>query len=107
MYSGVAVLHNKLYIAGGAGSWQTRKSLKYKDMETGRWSQVKDMHLARYGHGMVSVNDKLYAIGGHAVNTVEVYDPNTNKWRTLQQKLDGKVSNTGAGVMMKYYLESS
>ena len=107
MYPGVAVLHNELFIAGGCSNWNTEKSAAYYDRESGtEWGGgVMDMQQARYGHGLICVNDMVYAIGGEAHDTVEVYDPSTNKWRTLQQKLDGKVYDTGAGLLMKCFLE--
>ena len=48
----------------------------------------------------------LYAIGGDGVDSVEVYDPDNNTWTLLQHKLDGRVYNTGAGLIKKYYLRS-
>ena len=110
MYLGMAVLQNKLFITGGCSHWNTEKSAWYHDMKSGEELHVEDMHEARYGHGLICVNDMVFAIGGEGPDmsshdTVEVYDPKTNKWRTLEQKLDGRVYNTGAGLLMKYYLE--
>ncbi len=47
------------------------------------WTQMAPMQQARAGLGVVSVNDKIYAIGGddgEALSTNEVYDPATNSW---------------------------
>ena len=56
------------------------------------WSSVAPMPTARYGAAAVTVNGKIYAIGGSDfiggfstagfLNTVEVYDPLSNAWGT-------------------------
>jgi N-acetylneuraminic acid mutarotase len=45
------------------------------------------MTVARYWATAVGLNGKLYVIGGYngidPVTTVEMYDPATNRWRTV------------------------
>ena len=71
-----------------------------------RISQIADMNYARFHHSIVVTNRKLYAIGGWAeilhifirnicqlriqedsmencFNSIEEYDPQTNRWRGL------------------------
>ena len=71
-----------------------------------RISQIANMNYARYGHSLVAANGKLFAIGGWAdilhifirnvcwlrfqelifinfCNSIEEYDPQTNKWREV------------------------
>ena len=104
---GVAALDNKIYVTGGSGDdGQTMSSVDCYDPDTNTWSQMANMNIARYGHSLVSLHGRLYAIGGWKVDSVEVYDPDNNTWTLLQQKLDGKVYNTGAGLIKKYYLRS-
>ena len=74
------------------------------DPDTNTRSQVANMNIARRGHSLVSLDGRLYALGGAGVDSVEVYDPDNNTWTLLQQELDGKVSHTGAGLIKKYYL---
>ena len=66
-----------------------------------------NMNIARDGHSLVSLNGRLYAIGGYDVDSVEVYDPDNNIWNLLQNKLDGTVSFTGACIIKKYYLHNA
>ena len=62
------------------------------------------MNIARDGHSLVSLNGRLYAIGGYDVDSVEVFDPDNNTWTLLQHKLDGKMKNTGAGLIKKFMI---
>ena len=102
---GVAALDNKIYVTGGYAG-QPMSSVDCYDPDTNTWSQMADMNFARWGHSLVSLQGRLYAIGGWKVDSVEVYDPDHNTWTLLQQKLDGKVYNPGAGLIKKYYLKS-
>ena len=72
--------------------------------DTNTWSQMENMKIARHGHSLVSLHGILYAIGGWGVDSVEVYDPDNNTWTMLEHKLDGKVFDTGAGLIKKYNL---
>ena len=114
-WAGVAALDNKIYVTGGYGNNQNMSSVDCYDPDTNTWSQMANMNIARYGHSLVSLHGRLYAIGGHyivdgvggggyRVDSVEVYDPDNNTWTLLQHKLDGRVYNTGAALIKKYYL---
>ncbi|WP_128895916.1 Kelch repeat-containing protein [Longirhabdus pacifica] len=53
----------------------------------GTWETGTPMTTARYGHGVAEVNGKIYVIGGYSsdighLNTVEMYNPETNTWTT-------------------------
>ena len=65
---------------------------------------MANMNIARSGHSLVSLHGRLYAIGGDWVDDVEVYDPYSNTWTTLQHKIDGKVAGNGAGLIKKFYM---
>ena len=96
---GVAALDNKIYVSGGhGGDYQPMSSVDCYDPETDTWSQMANMNIARYGHSLVSLYGKMYAIGGADADSVEVYDPDNNTWTLLQHKLDGRVDGTGAGI---------
>ena len=67
------------------------------------------MNIARRGHGLVSLHGKLYAIGGlgaadSILDSLEVYDPHSNKWTLLQQKIDAKVAHNGACLVIKSHI---
>ena len=100
----VAALDNKIYVTGGMGSYQTLSSVNCYDPDTNTWSQMANMNIARSGHSLVSLQGRLYAIGGDWVDDVEVYDPYSNTWTTLQHKIDGKVAGNGAGLIKKFYM---
>ena len=105
---GIAALDNKIYVTGG-GDFGVMSSVDCYDPDTNTWSQMANMNIARRGHSLVSLHGRLYAIGGWdvgSVNSVEVYDPHNNTWTLLQHNLDGRVYNTGAGLIKKYYLRS-
>ena len=104
---GLAALDNKIYITGSIGH-QIMSSVDCYDPDTNTWSQMANMNIGRYGHSLVSLHGRLYAIGGYRgwnyVDSVEVYDPDNNTWTLVQHKLDGEVYNTGAGLIKKYFL---
>ena len=78
------------------------------DPDINTWSQVANMNIARWGHSLVRVHGRLYAIGGYkggvSVDGVEVYDPDNNTWTLSQHQLDGEVGFTGAGLIRKIVL---
>ena len=100
-WPGVAALDNKIYVTEGQDdNEQTLSSVDCYDPDTNTWSQMANMNIARRGHSLVSLDGRLYAIGGHQVErSVEVYDPGRNTWTLLQLKLDGEVRGAGAGVI--------
>jgi hypothetical protein len=59
-------------------------SLLYTSAGGNQWAEVAPMPTGRYGLATVTLNGKIFAIGGSAIggirNTVEVYDPSTNSW---------------------------
>ena len=60
------------------------KSGEKYDPRTNSWSAIAPMSQERTSFGLVSVDDKLYALGGREQSTsVEEYDIHTNKWRPL------------------------
>ena len=106
-FPAVAVLDNKIYVTGGLGDDdQPLSRVDCYDPDTNSWSKVASMNVVRRGHSLVSLDGRLYALGGldssiGYIDSVEVYDPDNNTWTLLQHKLDGKVVNTGAGLIMK------
>ena len=96
----------RIYVTGGYSNGPM-SSVDCYDPDTNTWSQMANMNIARRGHCLVSLHGRLYAIGGDGVDSVEVYDPDNNTWTLLQLKLNGKVDETGAGLIKKYYLHSA
>ena len=114
----MAVLDNKIYVAGGFGDLGhgsvrgiALDSVECYDTSTNSWSDVADMNIARYCHALVSCHGKLFAIGGRDVDgsyfdDIEVYDPDSNTWTLLQHKLEGEVFGSGVCLVKKYYLNN-
>ena len=75
-HPGVAALDNRIYVTGGYGEdYQPMSSVNCYDPDTNTWSQLANMNNARWNHSLVSLQGRLYAIGGNDVDSVEVYDP--------------------------------
>ena len=104
---GIAALNNKIYVTGGrygaptGGSQYISHAYCY-DPDTNTWSQLPNMNISRTCHSLVSLQGRLYAVGGYDVDSVEVFDNDT--WTLLQHKLDGEVYETGAGLLKNYYV---
>ena len=84
----VAACCGKVYAIGGqALGWNCLSSVECFDPKTSTWCKVASIKTPRRNAMSVSVNDKIYIIGGYngssAVNLVEVYDPRENVWCCL------------------------
>jgi len=82
------------------------------------WNTKTPMSQARFGHGVVAVEGKIYAIGGRLsytglVGTNECYDPKTDTWVTLEPMptarsgfaiavCEGKIYCVGGTIGIKY-----
>ena len=108
---GVAAHNSKIYVTGGwdfdsdDGECVKMSSVECYDPDTNTWSQVSNMNIPRAGHSLISLHGRMYAIGGYDVDNVEVYDLDNDKWTLLECKLKGKVTNTGAGLIKKHYVD--
>ncbi|PAV55983.1 hypothetical protein WR25_14352 [Diploscapter pachys] len=76
---------------GSSGDDEVFKFCLCFDPIGSRISRIADMKYARYRHSLVVTNGKLYAIGGFKkglwekfCNSIEEYDPQTNKWREVE-----------------------
>ena len=80
-----ASLSGQVYLAGGHTFG--RDSARLFRLDGDRWTELAAMHYARGGHALVSVQGRLYAIGGNSargnVGPVEAYDPGANAWTVL------------------------
>ena len=83
---GVGQLGEHIYIVGGASTRELLDTVEKWDGE--RFHRVASLHHAREGPGVVAHDGKLYVLGGRGGDgSVEVYDPATDKWEILDQKL--------------------
>lgn len=91
--AGVAVLNNRLYVAGGRDGSACHRTVESFDPNTNRWSKRAPMNICRGGVGVTVANGYLYALGGHdcpasnpsvsRTDTVERYDPKADKWEMV------------------------
>ncbi|XP_029347547.1 ring canal kelch homolog isoform X3 [Acyrthosiphon pisum] len=91
--AGVGVLDNLMYAIGGFNG-QYHKSVEVYRPSDGVWSSIADMNLCRYLPGVAVLDGLLYVFGGEIesaiLDTVEIYNPNTNTW-----SMDGLSTNEG------------
>lgn len=82
--------NGKIYAIGGANKEMGQNDyvglsiVEEYDPATDTWIRKADMPTARYALSAVSINGKIYAIGGRErsvdLDTLEEYDPETDKW---------------------------
>jgi len=60
---------------------------------TKKWTPTAPMGTARFGHALVAVGDKVFAIGGdikdphNVLDSIEEYDVKNNAWKSINKKL--------------------
>jgi N-acetylneuraminic acid mutarotase len=79
---GVTMLHDKIYVIGGSSNLN-----EFYDTATGGWILKTSMPTSRVHLAIVTVQYKIYAIGGYIrpsapTATNEAYDPETDTWTT-------------------------
>lgn len=83
-----------IYVCGGIeGPSQNNierrvlRNCEVYDPNTQRWKKIRGMKDARKNHGLVVVNNRIFAIGGQgatgALDSVECYEIATKKWRSV------------------------
>ncbi|XP_042291547.1 kelch-like protein 7 isoform X1 [Thunnus maccoyii] len=78
-----------IYVCGGTVgnnvSGRVLNNCEVYDPNTQRWKKLCGMRVARKNHGLVVVNNRIYAIGGQGalgdLDSVEYYDIASNEWR--------------------------
>jgi len=104
---GAGVINGKIYAVGGDnGSDQYYAKLEVYDPAPNNWTTKASMPTARACPAVEVLNGKLYVIGGYnlvdgnatALNTVEVYDPETDSWTTLTPMPTAR-SNDASGAV--------
>jgi N-acetylneuraminic acid mutarotase len=98
----VGVFQDKIYIAGGSSPFGSVNCELY-DPATNMWTALAPMSVARHHTGGGFVEGKFYVVGGRAgnsedsagLNTLEVYDPQTNAW---EQRAPMPTARSGIAV---------
>ena len=81
-----------IYVVGGRYGNARQSTVDLYDPRNASWTQLASMTGPRSSHGCVALEGKLYVVGGsgdggvgvrEALNTAEVYDPQTDGWLPL------------------------
>ena len=78
---------DKLYITGGKDEYQEYQNALIYDRKTEKIKRIMDMQNARSYHTMVfnEVFETMMVIGGENNDTVEIFDPLSNRWQLLPE----------------------
>ncbi|HFE38878.1 MAG TPA: hypothetical protein ENK06_10755, partial [Gammaproteobacteria bacterium] len=87
------IVDSKIYVFGGIGSRSVagkeilaNTTFEIYNTETDLWEVLGNMPNRRSSATTVSINDKIYLIGGlvngETSNAVDIYTPSTNSWET-------------------------
>merc|ERR1712013_929054 len=69
------------------------------------WNNVAEMNKGRFGHALVAVGEKIFAIGGDEKNpnnildTIEAFDVENNTWKLLRTKMKRPRANFGYALV--------
>ena len=98
----VAVIDNRIYVAGGTGSGMTGNELEVYDPVANSWTTLASMAVPRNHCAGGAINGRFYVAAGrgsaNASDALEVYDPITNRWTRLPSMPTGR-SGVGAAVV--------
>jgi N-acetylneuraminic acid mutarotase len=101
---GAAALNGFIFTAGGFLP-QNHNSLLIYDIKLNRWTRGPDLPKGTHHAAVVSVNNKLYVIGGMmAENAVQIYDPVSKKWTQGKSMPTPRVAMASAVVNGKIHL---
>ena len=96
----VAVINNRIYVAGGTGG--TQREVEAYDAIGNTWTLLAPMNVGRNHCAGGAIGGRFYVVGGRGFGdsdvAVEVYDPAANNWTSLTPMPTGR-SGIGAGVV--------
>ncbi|KAL0870830.1 hypothetical protein ABMA27_004676 [Loxostege sticticalis] len=99
--AGVGAVGGALYAVGGHDGPAVRRSVeRLRPGDGAAWAPAPPMHTARRNAAVVAHKGKLYVVGGDDgaanLDTVEVFDPATETWSILGERMS--VGRSYAGV---------
>ncbi len=113
MRLGVATVNSKIYAIGGnSGGLTSSNTVEEYDPATNTWTTKASITTAREAFGAATVDGKIYVIGGAYcssgyasvyLNTVEMYDPDTNSWTAKANMPTARRCHGVAAVNNKIY----
>jgi len=86
-HTGAVACLGKIYVVGGNGiRIMPRNDVYAYDSTNNSWERKANLSVARGAHGVVVINNKIYAVGGginkEPVDVLEEYDAHLNTWTT-------------------------
>ncbi|KAL3872336.1 hypothetical protein ACJMK2_040267 [Sinanodonta woodiana] len=107
---GVVVLDNKLYIIGGYDTVKCKhlKRLLRYDPRERLWTELSPMPKSKAKFGCSALDGKIYVCGGErsdgrASSSVEMFDPESNEWRSAGTLPAPRLNNTCAVYKREMY----
>ena len=81
------LIGDKLYITGGKDEYKEYPNALIYDRKTEKIKRIMDMQNARCYHTMVfnEVFETMMVVGGENNDTVEIFDPLSNRWQLLPE----------------------
>jgi len=102
----------RMWVAGGFQGGSKKKSIlisvEMYDPHEDLWMEMPPLSEPRYGCTLQKMNDKLLCIGGYStthdpINTIEVFDHESNQWRRWKTRLKKKRGSHEAVVCEKWF----
>ena len=98
----VAVINNKIYVAGGTRPGVTEREVEVYDPITDTWTMLAPMNVGRNHCAGGTIGGKFYVVGGRGAAdadvALEIYDPAANSWTSGAPMPTGR-SGIGAAVV--------
>ncbi|MBA0563250.1 hypothetical protein Golob_008241 [Gossypium lobatum] len=110
---GVTIVNGKLLAIAGYsvidGIASASPDVYQYDSCLNRWSRLADLNVARADFACAEVNGKVYVVGGYGVegeslSTVELYDPDTDKWTLIESLRRPRWGCFACGLNGKLYV---
>lgn len=109
-YFNVAHVGDKIYVFGNAGgSNSLNNSVEEYNISTDTWSTKSSKPIASYNDKAVTLNGKVYLIGGQkkdtneSLNAVQEYNPSTDTWALKSTMLNARYYHEVAVLGSKIY----
>ncbi|XP_055840875.1 kelch-like protein 20 [Episyrphus balteatus] len=100
----IIVIDEKIYVVGGLIDNESTKRVSRFDTKTFQWTDLPSMRDARCGSQLANVNGHLCVFGGfqksnetNFVDTVEIFNISTQKWKVLQPLYKPNIKNRLTG----------
>jgi N-acetylneuraminic acid mutarotase len=104
----VAVLDDRIYVAGGTGAGMIGNEVESYDPATDSWTTLAPMRVPRNHCAGGFIGGRFYVAGGRpgvgAESALEAYDPRADVWTTLPSMPTGRSGVAAAAVNGRLYV---